>query len=75
MHDIVERQTLELNGSDPAEFYGDTFVNCRIVLEDSTPARFFNCVFAGCNFEPDIPMDGNGFGIWQNVFHGCVINP
>lgn len=36
--------------------------------------RFFNYVFIDCSFEPAIPMDGKGLGIWSEVFPGCVIN-
>lgn len=77
MNEMIEQMTLVLSDDHPHDQFlgmGDTFENCHIVLESGTALRFFNCVFTNCSFEPPIPADGKGFGIWSPIFQGCVIS-
>jgi hypothetical protein len=71
-HRFLEGQTFTLD-SDASEsiFYGDTFKNCRLILDGGKPL-FLNCVFVDCEFDP--AMQNGRLGAWEGHMHGSIID-
>lgn len=40
-----------------ARFYGDTFLNCHLKLEEGVNPVFMLCVLQGCTFDPPFVID------------------